>query len=250
DEEELSPDLLSSLAEKHKASLVMIEYNGMWQLSSLYDNLPERWYVYQELFLADSATFENYNRNMRSLVVDKLTSCDLAAFNRVDDSTDKMALHKIVRGVGRTTRILYEMTDGTLEYDTIEDPLPFDINADIIRIEDADYAWWYRDLADDMEKYNGKKVHFKGVILKDETVPKGTFICGRHIMTCCADDVQYCGLACKWKGSETLKSYSWVEITGKIAIEKHKVYEGPGPVLKITSVVPAAAPEEEVASFN
>jgi len=250
DEEDLSPVLLSSLAEKHRASLVMIEYNGMWQLSSLYDNLPEQWYVYQELFLADSATFENYNRNMRSLVVDKLTSCDLAAFNRVDDSTDKMALHKIVRGVGRTTRILYEMTDGTLEYDTIEDPLPFDINADIIRIEDADYAWWYRDLADDMEKYNGKKVHFKGVVLKDETVPKGTFICGRHIMTCCADDVQYAGLACKWKGSETLKSYSWVEITGKIAIEKHKVYEGPGPVLKITSVVPAAAPEEEVASFN
>ncbi|MBR5445167.1 MAG: hypothetical protein IKV57_03540, partial [Clostridia bacterium] len=60
----------------------------------------------------------------------------------------------------------------------------------------------------------------------------------------------YGGLACKWKNSETLKSYSWVEITGKISIEKHKVYEGPGPVLKITSVVPAAAPEEEVASFS
>ena len=250
DEEDITPELLASLAEKHKAALVMIEYNGMWQLSTLYNNLPEQWYVYQELMLCDSATFENYNRNMRSLVVDKLTSCDLVAFNRVDDNTDKMALHKIVRGVGRTTRILYEMTDGTLEYDTIEDPLPFDINADIVRIEDRDYAWWYRDLADDMEKYNGKKVHFKGVVLKDETVPKGSFICGRHIMTCCADDVQYGGLACKWKSSETLKSYSWVEITGKISIEKHKVYEGPGPVLKITSVVPAASPEEEIASFN
>jgi len=250
EEEDITPELLSSLAEKHKASLVMIEYNGMWQLASLYSNLPEEWYVYQELFLCDSTTFENYNRNMRSLVVDKLTSCDLAAFNRVDENTDKMALHKIVRGVGRTTRILYEMTDGTLEYDTIEDPLPFDIHADIIKIEDRDFAWWYRDLSEDMAKYDGKKVHFKGVVLKDETIPKGCFVCGRHIMTCCADDIQYAGLVCKWKSSETLKSQKWVEITGKIAMEKHKLYEGPGPVLKITSVVPAAPPEEQIATFN
>ncbi|MBQ8642774.1 MAG: TIGR03943 family protein [Clostridia bacterium] len=250
DEEELTAEKLASLQKKHNATLVIIEYNGMWQLGSLYNNLPEEWYVYQELFICDSHTIENYNRNMRSLVVDKLSSCDLVSFNRMDADTDRMPLHKLARAVSRTVRIVYDMADGSIEYDTIEDPLPFDINADIIKIEDQDYAWWYRDLVEDMDKYNGKKVHFKGIVLKDETIPKGSFICGRHIMTCCADDIQYAALACKWKSSETLKSQKWVEITGKISVEKHKVYEAEGPVIKITAVIPAAPPEEQVASFN
>lgn len=250
EESDLTPELLSSLVKKHNARFVMIEYNGMWQLSSLYTNLPEEWFIYQELFICDALTILNYNKNMRSLVVDKLTSCDLVAFNRVDADTDRMPLHKLVRGVSRSVRIIYDMTDGAIEYDNIEDPLPFDINADIIRIEDRDYAYWYRDLAEDMAKYEGKKVHFKGVVVKDEGLPKGSFICGRHVMTCCADDIQYSGIACKWRNSETLKTYKWVEVTGKIVIEKHKVYEAPGPVIKVTSVIPAAAPEEQVATFN
>ena len=248
-ESDLTPGLLSSLAEKHKAEFVLLEYNGMWQLGSLYNNLPDNWYIHQELFLCDARTIENYNKNMRSLVVDKLTSCDLVAFNRMAPEADRMPLHKLVRSVSRNTQIIYDMTDGNIEYDTIEDPLPFDINADIIRINDKDFAYWYRDMVADMEKYHGKKVHFKGVVLKDESIPKGCFICGRHVMTCCADDIQYNGLACKWKSSETLKSYKWVEISGKISIEKHKVYEAAGPVIKVTSVIPAAAPEDEVATF-
>ncbi|MBQ8509395.1 MAG: GTPase [Clostridia bacterium] len=249
-ESDLTSEFLLSLLKKHHATLVMVEYNGMWQLGSLYENMPEEWYVYQELFLCDSHTIENYNKNMRSLVVDKLSSCDLVAFNRVDADTDRMPLHKLVRGVSRSARIVYDMTDGTIEYDTIEDPLPFDINADIIKIEDRDYAYWYRDIVEDMEKYDGKKVRFKGMVAKDETIPKGSFICGRHVMTCCEDDIRYSGIACKWANSESLKSYDWVVITGKIAIEKHKIYTAPGPVIKINTVIPAAPPEEEVATFN
>ena len=81
-------------------------------------------------------------------------------------------------------------------------------------------------------------------------VERSCSFCGRHVMTCCADDIQYSGIACKWRESETLSTYKWVEITGRISIEKHKVYEAPGPVIKITSLVPAAAPEEQVASFD
>jgi len=250
EESDLTEQNLTALLEKHNARFVMIEYNGMWQLSSLYSNLPEGWFVYQELLICDSTTILNYNTNMRSLMVDKLTSCDLVAFNRVKPDTDRMPLHKLVRGVSRTVRILYDMIDGTIEYDTIEDPLPFDINADIIRIEDRDFAWWYRDIAEETSKYDGKKVHFKGMVLKDDGIPKGSFICGRHIMTCCADDIQYSGIACKWRNAETLKTYKWVEITGRITIEQHKVYEAPGPVIKISSVIPAVPPEDQVATFS
>ena len=142
DEEDLSEALLLSLLRKHNASVVMIEYNGMWQLSSLYDQLPEDWYVYQELLLIDAETIENYNKNMRSLVVDKLTSADLVSFNRVTADTDRMPLHKLVRGVSRTARIIYDLENGSFEYDEIEDPLPFDINAPVVKIGDRDFAYW------------------------------------------------------------------------------------------------------------
>lgn len=249
DEGELTEDNLERLKKKHDAVTVMVEYNGMWQIQAFYSGMPMDWFVYQEMFICDSRTIENYNKNMRSLVVDKLQSCDLAVFNRCDDSTDKEPLHKLVRGVSRNADIVYDMTDGTVEYDDIEDPLPFDINAETVEIEDKDFAYWYRDIAAEPKKYDGKKIKVKGVVFNDSQIPKGSFICGRHIMTCCADDIAYSGIACKYKDSDKLKTGDWVTVTGKISVEKHKVYEAEGPVLKVTSVVPASKPDEEVASF-
>ncbi len=248
-EDELTDAFLMALKRKHDAAVVMVEYNGMWQLNSFFNNLPANWFVYQEMFLVDSNTIANYNANMRALVVDKLQSCDLAVFNRVDGNTDKGLLHKLVRGVSRNADIVYDMTDGTIEYDNIEDPLPFDINADVIKLEDKDYAYWYRDIAAQPEKYDGKKIHLKGVVMKDEEVPFGSFIVGRHIMTCCADDIRYGGVVCKWTQSENLKSYDWVEVTGKIVIEVHQVYEAAGPVIHVTEAVITEPLKNAVAEF-
>ena len=55
--------------------------------------------------------------------------------------------------------------------DTIEDPLPFDVNARVIKIEDADYALFYRDLTENMARYDGKTVIFKGVCATDRKLP-------------------------------------------------------------------------------
>ena len=123
EEDELNAEMLQLLAKKHRAARVLIEYNGMWQLKSLYDNLPASWIVYQEFMFADAATFLAYNANMRGLVVDKLTGCELVVFNRFTRDMDKMAFHKIVRGVSRRPDIAYEYVSGDVEYDEIEDPL-------------------------------------------------------------------------------------------------------------------------------
>jgi len=248
-EELLNPQLLSSLAIKHRAAMVMIEYNGMWQLNSLYNNLPDEWFVYQEIFLCDATTIMNYNTNMRSLIVDKLSSCEVAAFNRVTPEMDRMELHKLVRGVSRSAKIIYEGTDGSIEADDIEDPLPFDLNADIVDIKDIDFAIWYRDMVEETEKYDGKVVRFKGVVVRDASIPKGCFICGRHVMTCCADDIRYSGIACKFRGSDSLNTYDWVEVTGRISIENHETYGGRGPVIKVKTLAPTEAPEDQVAKF-
>lgn len=245
----LDEHFLEQLRKKHKAERVIVEYNGMWQMSNLFENLPRNWIIAQEFMFADANTFVAYNSNMRSLVFDKLSTCELIVFNRYNDNCDQMALHKIVRGVNRRCNIAYEREDGTVTYDDIKDPLPFDINADIIEVQDIDYALWYRDLTENLSAYEGKTVKFKGLVAKNDKVPKGSFVIGRPLMTCCADDIQYAGLVCDYEKSELIANKSWVMLTANIALKKHKAYQSVGPVLEAVSVAVTSAPEKEVAEF-
>ncbi len=249
DKEEIECKNLEELQKKYNATRIVIEYNGMWELERLYSQLPEEWMVYQELMFADCNTILNFNANMRSLVVDKLQSCELVIFNRRKEDTDIMKLHKLVRGVSRRANIIYEDINGEIENDNIEDPLPFDINAPIIEIKDEDFAIWYRDLAEDGKKYMGKTVKFKAIIAVDERIPANTFVAGRHIMTCCADDIEYRGLACKGGRTKEMKSRDWLTITGKVKNEFCPIYDGVGPVIKVFEAVPAKKPEQEVVTF-
>ena len=42
--------------------------------------------------------------------------------------------------------IAYEFKDGSVAYDDIPDPLPFDVNAPVIDIHDDDFGIWYIDV--------------------------------------------------------------------------------------------------------
>ena len=97
DPEEPTPTNLERLQKKHAVERVVVEYNGMWMLDQLYQNMPESWIVYQEFMFADSQTFLTYNTNMRGLVVDKLKSCEMVVLNRADERVDKVEIHKIIR---------------------------------------------------------------------------------------------------------------------------------------------------------
>ena len=249
DEHLITPDRLSAMAKRANADIVVVEYNGMWKLDSLYNNLPDNFLVYQEIFICDSTTALVYNANMRTLMVDKLTSCEMVVFNRTTEATDKMALHKIVRGISRKANICYEDTAGEIEFDQFEDPLPFDINADVIEISDDDFAIFYRDMTEEFGKYNGKTIRFKGIVAVDRALPAGHFAVGRHIMTCCADDIAYRGVVAKGMGGMKLATRDWVMVEGKINEEFSKLYGGRGPVLTVTKIDRAEKPAQEVATF-
>lgn len=250
DVSELTRKNLVHLEKKYKATMIVIEYNGMWTLDKLYEALPANWLVYQQLFFADSSTFESYNANMRSLVVDKLTNAELIVLNRADSNPDKEMIHKIIRGVSRRINIAYEYADGRLEYDNEEDPLPFDVDAPVIEIEDRDYALWFRDFAEDVKKYNGKTVKFKGICGINKKMKEGTAICGRHVMTCCIDDIEFKGLVCIGMPRVlNLKNKDWAIITAKISMEHHELYGKVGPVLKIIEAEKSVVPEQEIATF-
>ena len=162
--------------------------------------------------------------------------------------TDKLALHKIVRGISRKANICYEDVNGEIEFDQIEDPLPYDLEAEVIDIKDEDFAIFYRDMTEDFTKYNGKTLRFKGIVAIDRARPAGHFAIGRHIMTCCADDIAYRGVVAKG-GKLKLSTRDWVIVEGVIAEEFSKLYGGRGPVLTVNKIERAEKPTQEVATF-
>ncbi len=249
DEQSITVDRLSAMQKRAGADIVVVEYNGMWTLDRFYNSLPDSWMVYQEIFVCDSTTALVYNANMRQLMVDKLTSCEMVVFNRTTPETDKMALHKLVRGISRKANICYEDTKGEIEFDQFEDPLPYDLEADVVEIKDEDFAIFYRDMTEDFAKYNGKKLRFKGIVALDSSLPKGSFAIGRHIMTCCADDIAYRGVVAKGMGGLKLDTRDWVTVEGKLTEEFSKLYRGVGPVLTVAKIERAEKPAQEVATF-
>ncbi len=245
----ITPDRLSAMQKRARADLVVVEYNGMWQIDKFYNALPEGWLVYQEILLMDATTALTYNANMRQLVVDKLTSAEMVVFNRVKPEYDRMELHKLVRGISRRANICYEDMAGEIEFDSYEDPLPFDINAPVIDIADVDFAIFYRDMSEEFQKYVGKTVRFKGIVALDKSLGAGQFAIGRHIMTCCADDIAYRGVVAKGTGILSLKTRDWVIVEGVLKEEYSKLYRAKGPVLTVTHIERATPPKEEVATF-
>ena len=249
DSSQLNADHLAKLQMAHNAERCVVEYNGMWLLDELYQNMPEDWVIYQEICFADANTFLSYNANMRQLMVDKLKSCEMIVLNRARPDLDKQEVHKIVRGVSRRADIAYESPDGDVVYDDIEDPLPFDLEAPVVEIQDQDYAVWYRDISEETKKYGGKTLRFKGMVVCSPKLPKNTFLCGRYLMTCCEADIAYTGLACQWDKADSLQSKRWVTVTATVAIKFSSVYGKRGPVLQVQSVEPAQPPAQEVATF-
>ena len=247
--EDLTEEKLERLCKKHACERVIVEYNGMWMLDSLYSALPEEWMVYQEFLFADAKTFLTYNANMRERMVDKLKSCEMVVFTRADETADQLAFHQIVRGVNRRCEIAYEDAAGNVTYDDIPDELPFDINAPVIEVALEDYASWYRDISEEMDKYEGKTVQLSGSVVIQDKLPDNSFIFGRPVMTCCADDVAFAGVLCVAKSRGGLQNQDWITLTAKISLQDSKVYGRRGPVFSVISVEKGTAPENDVATF-
>ena len=216
DQEQLTTAFLENALKKSRAERVMVEYNGMWLLDTLGKALPQNWQIYQIMMMADSNTFEMYNSNMRQLVYDKLNSAEVVFFNRCKQGLDKMPLHALVRQVSRRTAIVYEYEDGTMENDDIVDPLPYDMNADIVNVEDDDFGLLYMDAMENVQNYDGKTIRFKAMTARSPRMGNDTFVGGRFAMTCCVEDIRYVGFLCKWDKASTLANKSWQNITADI----------------------------------
>lgn len=248
-EKDFTEDFLNEVNEKYKPEQVFLEYNGTWQMSTLFDmELPKKWLIVQSLATVDATTFDMYLANMRTMIMEQLFQADVVIFNRCDDSTDKGKYRRNVKALNRKAQLVYERADGTL--DEREEELPFDISGDEIEISDADYAIWYMDCQENPKKYEGKKVSFLALVYNPDKLKKGVMVPGRFAMTCCIEDVTFLGFKTKYEKENEIPHKSWIHITAEVHVEFAKEYKGKGPVLYPVSVTPAEKPEDELVYFS
>ncbi|BCN31291.1 TIGR03943 family putative permease subunit [Anaeromicropila herbilytica] len=248
--EELTEEFLNDCHKKYKPDRVMIEYNGVWKLETLFNAaLPKEWALVQIITTVDASTFEVHMSNMRSMLVEQLSNSDLIIFNRCNANTKKNALRRSIKVVNRKAQIMYESEDGNLD-DLEEDDMPFDMNASVIKIEDDDYGLWYMDALDNPTKYNRRIVQFKGMVYKGEKFPKDCFVPGRFAVTCCADDMQFVGFICMGKEAKRLNQKDWIKLTAEVRSEYHPGYDKEGPVLYVKKIEYTEPPIEPLVYFN
>ncbi|MDY4838728.1 MAG: GTP-binding protein [Lachnospiraceae bacterium] len=250
-EEDFTEDLLHNINLQYLPEQVFIEYNGTWEMAKLLEmNLPDGWVIVQSLATADATTYEMYLNNMRAMIMEQLFQADVVIFNRCDDNTPKGKFRRSVKALNRKAQIVYERADGKIDEGDNEE-LPFDINAPIIELSDADYGLWYLDATDNPNRYNGKKIKFLALVYNPEKMQKkGIFVPGRFAMTCCEADIQFVGFKCKYPNAKEIPHKSWITITAEVRVEFAKEYRGKGPVLYPISIEPAEKPEDELVYFS
>ncbi len=251
DEDELTEEYLDELQDKHNPDRVFIEYNGMWSATEFMEmSLPKGWVPVQCLTTVNAQTLNLYLNNMRSLMVEHFTHCDVVIYNRCTLENKKSSMRRIVKGVNGEAAIAYESDDPKF-YEASEDDLPFDIHADVITIEDDDFGIWYLDARDNPKNYDGKTVCFKGFVKRSKGFAKNLFVPGRHVMTCCEDDITFLGFICDSPMAPTIQNDSWVMVTARVTYEKHPAYRGQeGPVLHALNVAGAEKPKRGVTTFD
>ncbi len=246
EEEDFNTKHLVELEKKHKPDRIIIEYNGMWNYKNMH--LPWHWKVEQQITTIDGTTFPMYYTNMRSLLAEMVRKSEMIIFNRCDGIEELNVYKRNIKAVNPNADIVFEDANG--EIDTIfEEDLPFDLNAPVIELDNMGYGIWYLDSLDHLERYVGKTIKFKGMVLRPEGFPDNYFVPGRLAMTCCADDMAFLGFACEYEGSASLKHKEWVEVTATISKEYWEDYKGEGPILHAISVVKTKAPKDDIINF-
>ncbi len=245
DSSEVTPDGLMELDKKYKPGRIIIEYNGMWNYKDF--KLPFLWKLEQQITLIDAASFELYYTNMRSLLAEMMRKSELIIFNRCDGLNDKLPTFKRnVKALNQGAEIVFEDKDGEVNA-TLEEDLPYDVSKNVIDLTDETYGVWYLDMLDNLDRYMGKTVNFVASALVPGNFAKGYFVPGRAIMTCCAEDIQFLGFACKYSGK--VNDHSWVKVSATVGRETFEGYGGEGPMLTAISVEPCKAPKNDVITF-
>lgn len=250
EEEELTTERLMAFDAAHRPHQVMMEYNGTWGVDRILDlALPRGWKVYGVYATVNGETAELYLNNMRSMFMEPLFPASLIIFNRCGEDLDRKKFRRNIKAINPRAQIVFEREDGT-EIEETEEDLPFEWKGDRVEIEEMDYGIWYVDAMEHPERYEGKTICFLAQVYRAPHLGRRTFVPGRFVMTCCANDIQFLGFLCHYDTVLPYKTRDWVRVEVEFGVEYQKLYGEEGPVLHLKKIQGAPKPQEDVVSLT
>ena len=253
-----SPDVFTKeyceeLLKKYAPAQIAIEFNGMWDLQAfLKKDFPKSWGLAGIYSTVDGTTLELYMTNMRNIFMNQLIESDLVVVNRCARTLNRVPFRKALKLQNPGAQTIFEDPEGKL-IEFGEEDLPYDLNAELIDLEDTDYGTWYADAFESPERYKGKKIRFLAQFFRPFGMAKNMFVPGRLVMACCPADVKFYGFPCKTDAPMRFSNKSWHRITAEFAMEKRRDPEtgqtAPVPVLRFLSAEDEKAPAEEVVTL-
>lgn len=220
--ESFTVEALYDLTEKYHPMRIVMEANTMWDQKLL--RFPSNFEVSQVVSFIDFSSFDIYYNNMRQKFIDNLRFSSLIIFNRCDNVQALAKFQTSLKLINNSAQIICVNSKGDVE-PAFEEPLPYNLEDEVVKIENKDFGRFYIDTFDHKERYNGKIVEFDGIILKSKKLPKDHIIVGRYAMTCCAEDIQLFGHLCTSTLGNKLKNKSWIHIKCKIEYVYSEEYE-------------------------
>jgi putative membrane protein len=251
--EDFTKEFVRGCQRNYYPDRVMIEYNGMYSIDDLMDVIDETSLeLYQAIVTVDASTADMYLKNMKSLFMEMFKMADLVIFNRCDDNTNMGSFRRSIKAVNPRAQVGFERADGKeMAQDEL---LPYDVNAEVIKIEDEDYGIWYIDAMERPQVYEGKTVEMRVQVQRSPKMPPGMIIPGRKAMTCCEDDMTFIGYLCRLNQtkSKTLKrilNNEWVTLTAQIHSEYNEAYDKTMPILTAIRIEKSEPPKEQLVYF-
>ncbi len=250
-----APEDLNALFWKHcvktyQPAQIIVEYNGMWQLEDFFKSgMPKDWFMGGVYSTVDASTAELYLANMRKTFMEPLRESNLIIFNRCDEQTDRMKFRRSLKALNPQVQVAFEKKDGTM-YENEAEEMPFDYSGEQVEIDDMDYGLWYLDAMDHPDRYMKKEVSFTARYCASAKPGQKYFVPGRHVMTCCEDDIQFLGFICYFEGDMPFQHGDWIKVSAEFDYGPCKMYGEDGPVLRLVHIEEGKKPDQELVTFT
>lgn len=241
---ELTPEFMEDLISVYRPRQIVIEYNSFWDYED--QDFPDYMVIYQQITMIDSSSFGVMFNNMKKIFNTMVKYSSMIIFNRCDNDEAKLASYRRqIRMFNPNAEVAFERADGTM-YTGLEEDLPYDLNKPEVIIGDEDYPIWYMEVFDRKDKYFNRSFRFKTFV---RDITDTTFVCGREVMTCCADDIQFLGFEVINKSDYKPEIGDCIYITCTPIIEYSYLAKEDVVMLKATQIAKLPNQKEEVIGF-
>lgn len=181
--------------------------------------------------------------------MEPLKESNLIIFNRCTEETERLKFRRSLKALNPQVQVAFERADGTMFENEIEE-MPFDYSGVTVEIEDMDYGLWYLDAMDHPDRYMGKEIVYTARYCASAKSSQKYFVPGRHVMTCCEDDIQFLGFICSFEGEMPFEHGDWVKVRAAFDYGYSKLYGEDGPTLHLVNISEGTKPEQELVAFT